>query len=299
MLRQIRYFQAVVRLKSFTEAAEECCISQSAVSQQIRALEAELGVQLLLRHNRTFSLTPAGEVFYRKSAVLLADWERLRAETRRAGDVKERLRVGCLNSFGGHEFQLAVARFSARFPDVELTVSHGSHEDLYQALRSGEADVALNDQRRAFSDEYVNRVLAERKCVVELAERNPLAALSRLSPADLKNTPCIVVASQAQRQSELEYQRDVIGFCGDFLFAGSLGEARLMVLQDKGFLLAEEGELPAEFRTAVVQRPLLRGNNQFQRRYCAFWRTDNPNPHAPAFAEILQDQFIAADDKTK
>ena len=290
MLRQIRYFQAVVRLKSFTEAAEECCISQSAVSQQIRALEAELGVQLLLR--------PAGEVFYRKSAVLLADWERLRAETRRAGDVKERLRVGCLNSFGGHEFQLAVARFSARFPDVELAVSHGSHEDLYQALRSGEADVALNDQRRAFSDEYVNRVLAERKCVVELAARNPLTALSRLSPDDLKNTPCIVVASQAQRQSELEYQRDVVGFRGDFIFAASLGEARLMVLQDKGFLLAEEGELPAEFRTAVVQRPLLRGNNQFQRRYCAFWRTDNPNPHAPAFAEILQDQFIAADDKT-
>ncbi len=295
MLRQIRYFQAVVRLHSFTEAAEECCISQSAISQQIRALENELGVPLLARHNRSFSLTPAGEVFYRKSAVLLADWERLRAETRRAGEAKERLRVACLNSFGGHEFQLAVALFSSRWPNVELTVSHGSHEDIYLALRSGGTDVALSDQRRAFSDEYVNRVLAERKCVVELAARNPLAAFDRLSPADLKSTPCIVVASETQRQSELEYQRDVIGFCGDFIFATSLEEARLMVLQDKGFLLAEGGELPAQFRAAVVQRPLLRGNNQFQRRYCAFWRTDNPNPHAPVFAEILQEQFISSD----
>ena len=293
MIRQIRYFQAVVRLGSFTEAAEECCISQSAVSQQIRTLEAELGVQLLARHNRTFSLTLAGEVFYRKSAVLLADWERLRAETRRAGEAKERLRLSCLNSFGGHEFQMAVGIFSARWPDVELSVTHGSHEDLYLALRSGEADMVLNDQRRAFSDEYVNRVLIERKCVVELAARNPLTSLSRLSPADLKNTPCVVVASEAQRQSELEYQRDVIGFRGDFLFAASLAEARLMVLQDKGFLLTDESELPAEFQAAVVQRPLVRGKNQFQHRYCAFWRVDNPNPYAPDFAEILQQQFIA------
>jgi len=293
MLRRIRYFLAVVRLGSFTEAAEECAISQSAISQQVRSLEDELGVRLLARHNRTFSLTAAGELFYRKSAVLLADWERLTAEVRRAGDTKERLRVGCLNSFGGHEFQLAVALFSARFPDVELAVSHGSHEDLYPALRDGALDVVLNDQRRAFSDEYVNRVLAERKCVVELSARDPLAALSRLSPADLKNMPCIVVASDAQRQSELEYQRDVIGFLGDFIFASSLDEARLMVLRNKGFLLAEEGELPAQFCPAVVQRPLLRGRNQFQRRYCAFWRIDNPNPYAEPFAEILQQQFIA------
>lgn len=47
MIKQIRYFQAVVRCKSFTEAAEECFISQSAISQQIQALEQALGVQLI------------------------------------------------------------------------------------------------------------------------------------------------------------------------------------------------------------------------------------------------------------
>lgn len=80
MLRQIRYFQAVVRNNSFTEAAEECHISQSAVSQQIQALERELGFALLERKNRKFALTPAGEYFYRKSLVLLADYERIRTE---------------------------------------------------------------------------------------------------------------------------------------------------------------------------------------------------------------------------
>ncbi|MBP3797351.1 MAG: LysR family transcriptional regulator [Ruminococcus sp.] len=73
MLKQIRYFQSVVKLGSFTEAAEEHYISQSAISQQIKALEDELGVKLLERKKRSFTLTEAGEYFYRKSLVLVAD----------------------------------------------------------------------------------------------------------------------------------------------------------------------------------------------------------------------------------
>ena len=66
MLRQIRYFISVVKNNSFSEAAEECHISQSAVSQQIKLLEEELSVKLFDRKNRKFTLTPAGEYFYKK-----------------------------------------------------------------------------------------------------------------------------------------------------------------------------------------------------------------------------------------
>ena len=60
LIKQMKYFQAVVRLGNFTKAAEECYISQSAISQQIQSLERELGVILLVREHRSFSLTPAG-----------------------------------------------------------------------------------------------------------------------------------------------------------------------------------------------------------------------------------------------
>ena len=62
---------------SFSEAAEECHISQSAISQQIQALERELGFDQLERKNRKFTLTPAGEYFYKKSLLLIADYERM------------------------------------------------------------------------------------------------------------------------------------------------------------------------------------------------------------------------------
>ena len=77
MIKQMKYFQSIVKNKSFTEAAEECYISQSAISQQMKALERELGVTLFNRDNRRFSLTPAGEHFYERSLVLIEDFEKL------------------------------------------------------------------------------------------------------------------------------------------------------------------------------------------------------------------------------
>ena len=67
MHRQMRYFIAVVETNSFFEAGEICHISQSAISQQIKALEEELQVQLLERHGRKFTVTPAGWYFYEQA----------------------------------------------------------------------------------------------------------------------------------------------------------------------------------------------------------------------------------------
>lgn len=63
MFKQLRYFRSVVRLNSFSAAAEENYISQSAISRQVQALERELGFQFLERKNRSFALTEAGAYF--------------------------------------------------------------------------------------------------------------------------------------------------------------------------------------------------------------------------------------------
>ena len=73
-LRQIQYLCAVVETGSFTRAADKCMVSQSAVSQQVKALEGELGFELLHRHGRSFSVTPAGELFARKASHSFPSW---------------------------------------------------------------------------------------------------------------------------------------------------------------------------------------------------------------------------------
>ena len=133
MLKQIKYFQAVVRAGSFSEAAQQCYISQSAISQQVQALERELGVTLLKRENRRFSLTPAGEHFYRQSLLLMADFDRLCKETKRIAQGEDfALRIGYIKGYGGAEFQAAVAEFTVKYPDIPIDMKNGNHEDLYE-----------------------------------------------------------------------------------------------------------------------------------------------------------------------
>lgn len=104
LLRQIKYFITVVECNSFTEAAEQCYISQSAISQQIRALEDDIGVKLIKRENRKFYLTDAGEYFYRYGKELLNRAEEIKRETYNIGkNNKLQLKIGYLNCYGGAE----------------------------------------------------------------------------------------------------------------------------------------------------------------------------------------------------
>lgn len=113
LLRQIQYFMAVVDCGSFTDAAERCYISQSAVSQQVQALEKELGASLLIREKRRFSLTPAGEYFYMRCKGLLKEVDDICYETSRIGrDAESVLRIGYLRCYSGQELYQAVADFS-------------------------------------------------------------------------------------------------------------------------------------------------------------------------------------------
>ena len=290
MLNQIRYFQAVVRCDSFTLAAEECHISQSAISQQIKTLEQELGFQLIERQNRRFDLTPAGEYFYKKSLILVADYDRLVQDAHRISQQDNTvLHIGYLKSYSGGVIQNAVARFSEKYPDVNVEIFSGSHEELYEALRTDKVDLVMSDQRRAFSDEYVNCSLDRVNVCIEIAARNPISALETVTPEDLKNTPCILVASKNQQKTEHEYYSDIFGFRGDFLFAESVDEARLMVVQNNGFMPVDENAGTVGNTTAKI--PLIRKNRPITRHYCAFWKTDNSGYYVEEFAEILKSVF--------
>ncbi len=291
LLKQLTYFQSVVRNGSFSKAAEECFISQSAISQQVQALEKELGVELLRRKGRRFSLTPAGESFYQKSFALTEEWDKLCREVRRLDSGgKAQLRLGCLQSFAGPEFHQAVQAFAERYPHVELHPITGSHEDLYLLLISGQADLLLSDQRRAFSEGYYNEVLAVRPYQAELAARHPIAQREAVGVEELEGLPCILISSPEQRDAERDYYRDMVGLRGGFLYAGSLEEGRLLAVSGKGFLLLE-GAQDMPYGPGLRRVPLLRHGRPLPHNYCAFWNRDNSGYYVEEFARMLKEQF--------
>ena len=291
-LRQIEYLQAVIEAGNFYLASEKCHVSQSAISQQIKKLEDELGVQLLMRHNRTFSLTPAGEHFYRKSLVITSDLKQLVRETKRIADHDHAtLRIGYYKGYHGNELSEAIALFSEKYPTVDVQITVGSHEELYHAMENDTVDLALNDQRRAFSDAYNNEILAESKIFIEISSKNPLSRLPSLDVRDLKNTPCILVINPAGQLEEQAYYETIIGLQGEFLFADTVQEARLKIITGQGCMPVDVIGEQVWFDTSVSRIPLTRNGEPVKKTYCAFWKKDNSGYYVEEFAEILKGCF--------
>lgn len=289
LFRQMKYFIAVVECNSFTEAAEQCYISQSAISQQIRSLEKELGVELIHRENRSFTLTPAGKYFYEQSKGILNEVEDIRRETFRIGKDKElELKIGYLRCYSGQELHQAVAEFSRLYPEVSIHIVNGTHEELYDLLRFGGADLVLTDQRRAFSDKYANFQLLKCGCYAELSVRSPLAEQESVTMEELKRQACILISSREQQNIEEDYYKNTLGFGGRFLFAENLEEGRLMVVGNRGFLPVERvGTLPP-CGTGVKRLPVMEQGQQLKRNYCLFWVKENASYYIEEFAEILR-----------
>ena len=293
MLRQIRYFQAVVKNNSFSEAAEECHISQSAISQQIKALEGELGFLLLERKKHKFQLTPAGEHFYKKSLILTADYDRICEESKKIAHAEDyKLRIGYLSCYSGQEFQKTVEEFALQHSDIKIEIINGTHEELYSCLRRDEVDIILNDQRRAFSEEYINLELITNHLYVEVSAANPISHLKEIEISDLKNTPCILIAPKSQHETEEEYYRQIVGVQSEIIFTENLEEARLLVISGTGYMPLEGKCIPQGFSTTLKRIALNKSERPITRKYCAFWKKDNSGYYVEEFADILKKYFM-------
>ena len=98
------------------------------------------------------------------------------------------------------------------------------------------------------------------------------------------------MASRNQQKSEQEYFRDIIGFGGDFLFADNIDEARLMVVQNNGFMPIDD--VPTHIGNATTKIPLMRRDKPITQHYCAFWKIDNSGYYVEEFADMLKSVFI-------
>lgn len=296
MLNSIRYFQAVVRCQSFTQAALECSISQSAISQQIRALESELDVQLLVRKGRRFELTPAGRYFYEKTKDLLSETDRIVQETKRiARNEVHELRLGMLRGMDSSAIRKALLDFSREYPKIRIFLMQGNHEDLYAALQNDQIDLAISDQRRAFSQHYVNDFLLETPFEIELREDHPLASLGRIRPSDLTGSSVQILASKEQMETEQAFWKDIVGAAGDFSRVESLEQAQRMVLANNQILLCEYNDLAVS--PFSVRLPLFGKDGVLSRKYHAFWKKENSGYYVEDLAEKLRKNFIHRLDK--
>jgi DNA-binding transcriptional LysR family regulator len=143
-LRQLRYLDAVARRRSFTQAALELHIAQSALSQQVARLERELGVELLRRTTRRVEVTEAGELVLERARRALAEVDCVRADVDALrGLVRGTLRLGGVPPVGPVHPAALIAEFSRAHPGVAITVREDVAFTLLAQLRDGVLDLVM------------------------------------------------------------------------------------------------------------------------------------------------------------
>jgi DNA-binding transcriptional LysR family regulator len=192
-LRHLRYAVAVADALNFTRAAERLHIAQPPLTQQIHALENEIGVPLFDRTSRKISLTAAGEVFMEHARCILRDVEVMTAASQRVHRGEEgRLVIGFLSSFAFDYFPRVMRAFRTRYPGVQVELREMKHLPLLNALKTGTVDLAFI--RNFFDDPSirVQHVLRERFVAV-LPGGHPLSHHRAILPSRLADEPFLTV----------------------------------------------------------------------------------------------------------
>jgi len=184
-LQRMTMFVAVVDSGSFTAAAAALGQTKAVISFNVRQLESELGVTLLLRSTRRLALTEAGSLFYHRGVALLKTAENLQDEVRAShSGLSGELRMTTTPEYGAQVIIPALAEFSARHPALRVRhVSSSHHADLI----SGRFDVAI--RLGTLADSRYRAALISRFAIIPVAApawlaEHPLKNLEALAQAD-------------------------------------------------------------------------------------------------------------------
>src|SRR5690242_10164568 len=142
--QQLQYFVAVAETRHFTRAAELVHVAQPSLSQQIKALERELGADLFLRARGNITLTDAGEALLPLGRRILADADTARHEVQELAQLRRgRVRLGATPSLCTGLLPDVLRAFHDRYPGIQLLIEEGGSHDLVRELARGALDLAL------------------------------------------------------------------------------------------------------------------------------------------------------------
>lgn len=186
LARHIQYFLAVAEHRSFTQAAHVLHVSQPALSQQVRQLEENLGVQLFDRSGRHIQLTDAGQVYWRYAQSAL---QTLQEGQRALHDVSDlsrgSLRLALTPTFTTYLLGPLIEAFHAHYPAIGLHIQEMTQDEMESQLNAGALDIGIAFKETHSNDIQALPLLTENLALV-VNHQHPLAQYKQVQPRVLQ-----------------------------------------------------------------------------------------------------------------
>lgn len=294
-LRRLEIFAKVAELGSFSRAAEALYLTQPTVSEHVRALEDELGVQLLDRLGRGAAATRAGELLLGYARRILT----LAAEARQAvdqfqGRMSGELIVGGSTIPGEYVLPGLVAEFRAKYPDVSITLLIGSSRQVTTWLEEGRVEVGIVGARPA-SRTLESRELMSDELVVVVGAGHPWAARKAVTLSDVTSEPMIVRERGSGSRGALEQALKSAGTdLGDFRVVAEMGSTQAIkqaVRAGVGIAIISQRAVELECHAKLVACLRIEDLTITRAFSIVTSRERSRSPLAQAFLEFIESQF--------
>lgn len=290
-LRHLRYFAAVAAHGSFNRASQVLHLTQPALSRQVKDLEEEIGVALLVRTTNAVRLTAAGESFYEDALDLLARADKAIGRAR-GGRGTELVRVGYIPATVHGLMTPVLERFQTLKPHVRVELLELPPKEIKHAAEAGRLDLAILPG--GSSPEIRGLRWSElRQFTVALVmpTDHPLAHLKRIAPSRLRDLPLVGLGRESfpGYVSGLRQRLRAFDINPRFIALTDGGLASLFTSLEANHAAAILGDsVENVLPRGLVARPF--SPNLGRVRLMIGLREDKPNQHAEEFARLLQDE---------
>ncbi len=218
-LLQLRYFAAVADEGGFTRAAERLGVAQPSLSAQIKSMERLLGIALFPRTTRRVELTPAGRALHGDVKRLIDEIDAAVTRAVRIGREPDAIRLAYTASAGYDALPRLMGEIDRDAPDTTVTALQGSHDDVLDAVRRGDADAGLV-REFAGADGLCGEVVRDEPLVVFMSAAHPLADRASLRLDQLVASLMLTVP----RELAPGFHDRVTGLCATRGFPPPAGE---------------------------------------------------------------------------
>lgn len=299
-IQQLRYFVTLIEKQSFTATAHEFFISQAAISQQIKALEKELEVDLIARKGRTFEVTPAGRLLFHRVQGILSELDTLTQEVQRVNrNQGASLRLGLLSSMDKDLMPEKLRELVRDYLGFELHIIYGSHEELYELFSNGTLNAFVSDSSRLQASEsfskkalFATRFLVELPRNIEVPHRGKTRLKLNLSELIARDYKLYIVCEREHLDEEQRYLRELFS-CAEttFLPTSSISEGRKFVIQQPNTALIYDRSLmkgDQSTHSKLKCYTLQNHNKTLKRDLCCYARKNIGLPEIQELCAILK-----------
>ena len=286
-LRTLRYFAVTAEELNITHAAERLNISQPPLSNQIKALEEELGVTLFIRGKRRLKLTEAGTLLYRRAVQLLELAERTRQEISSMEGLTGTLNIGLVDGRAPFFAARWIAGFRGEYPSVKFRLWNGSGDEVLDRVYHGLADVALI--AAPYDTEHLEGFPVGREpWVAIMSKSNPLAQEpGEFLPLEKLVGQPLIVPSRASRISAIVSWFEEEGAVPNILCElSNYLDAAALAEQDVGVCIFPQTTYNQS--DLLVSKVITRSERQVE--YALVWNKNQHNSELTAeFINYVQD----------